>query len=194
MSLALLTGLGSGAVHAVSGPDHVLSLAPLAVGRARGAWRVGLSWGLGHAAGTLLLALVLVISAAAVDLRGVEVWGERIAGLALIGLGLWGLVRRQRADGAVCSGKSVAAVGLVHGLTGAAALLLLLPAIVADSHAYRLVYLAAFSAGSTLAIAALTASLARLSRGGRCAALAQGRLPAVASAGSVVLGAVWLIV
>jgi hypothetical protein len=72
VGLALLTGLGSGAVHAVSGPDHVLSLAPLSVGRRRGAWRVGLTWGLGHALGTLLSALVLVFAAEAVDLHGVE--------------------------------------------------------------------------------------------------------------------------
>ncbi len=193
MSLALLTGLGSGAVHAVSGPDHVLSLAPLAVGRTRGAWRVGLSWGLGHAVGTLIAAMVLMLAAAAIDLQGAEVWGERIAGLALIGLGVWGLVRRTGAQGAACSGRSVAAVGLIHGLTGAAALLLLLPAIVSDSQAYRVAFLGAFSVGSTLAMAALTASLARLSSAGRCARLVQGRLPMLASAGSVALGCAWLV-
>jgi len=195
VGLALLTGLGSGAVHAVSGPDHVLSLAPLSVGRTRGAWRVGLTWGLGHAAGTLVSALVLIFAAAAIDLHGVEAWAERIAGLALVGLGLWGLVRRRArgAETAAAGTRGVAAVGLVHGLTGAAALLLLLPAIVSDSRAYQIAFLAAFSIGSTLAMAALTASLARLSRNGRCARVVQGRLPAVASACSVLLGSVWLV-
>ena len=114
-----------------------------------------------------------------------------MAGAALVGLGVWGIVRDRRAarGGDVCSTKSIVAVGLVHGLTGAAALLLLLPAIVSDSNAYRAVYLGAFSVGSTLAMAALTAALARISSARRCTSWAQRRLPAVASACSVRLGA-----
>jgi len=48
-------GLGSGALHALSGPDHLLGVAPHAVGRRRGAWRVGVAWGAGHAAATGIL-------------------------------------------------------------------------------------------------------------------------------------------
>jgi len=194
MGLAAIAGIGSGAVHAVAAPDHVLSLAPLSVGSPRNGWRVGLLWGIGHGAGTLVAALALMAGLAAVDLPGIEAWAERIAGIALIGLGAWGLVRRRQlaAGAAPGGGRAVATVGLIHGLTGAAALLLLLPAAVHASPAYRALYLAGFTIGSTLAMAAFTACLAALTQKGRCAALLSGRLPAIASALSIALGAVWL--
>ncbi len=60
MGLLVAARLGSGALHAVTGPDHVLSLAPLAVAQERRlAWRIGLGWGLGHAVRTLLVGLVV---------------------------------------------------------------------------------------------------------------------------------------
>ena len=194
MGLAAIAGLGSGAVHAVAAPDHVLSLAPLSVGTVRRGWRVGLLWGIGHGAGTLVAALALLFVFAAVELPGIEAWAERIAGLALVGLGAWGLVRRNASAGSgAAPSKGIAMVGLVHGLTGAAALLLLLPAVVGGSALHRVIYLAGFTIGSTLAMASFTACLATLSCSGRASRLVSGRLPAVASSLSIVLGAVWLL-
>lgn len=66
-----LTAAGFGALHAVSGPDHLLSLAPLSIGQGRRAWRIGLAWGLGHAAGTALAAAALL---AVLSGSGLEVW------------------------------------------------------------------------------------------------------------------------
>jgi hypothetical protein len=58
---AALAGLGSGALHALAGPDHLLGVAPHAVGLRRGAWRLGLAWGLGHAAGTVAALLLAAV-------------------------------------------------------------------------------------------------------------------------------------
>lgn len=195
MSLAALAGIGSGAVHAVAGPDHLLSLAPLSVGRAR-AWRVGLAWGLGHALGTLAAAAILFAAVDVLDLHGAERWGERLAGLALVGMGGWGIhrARRQVQGGAIGTAGllGVTAVGLVHGLTGAAALLLLLPAAMAGSTAIRIAYLVGFSVGSTLAMAALTGAIAALTRRGKAAAALQRQVPLWGSGASVLLGFVWV--
>lgn len=49
MTAAILYGAGSGALYAVTGPDHVLSLGPVALRRKRGSFRVGLAWGVGPA-------------------------------------------------------------------------------------------------------------------------------------------------
>src|SRR5690606_34201442 len=72
MATAAFTGLTAGAIHAVAGPDHVLSLAPVSFGRPRGAWRVGLLWGIGHGIGTIVAALGLFLFAAALPLSGLE--------------------------------------------------------------------------------------------------------------------------
>ncbi|MGC3997264.1 MAG: hypothetical protein QM767_07045 [Anaeromyxobacter sp.] len=196
MTAFALGGLMSGAVHAVSGPDHLLSLAPLSVGRRRAAWRVGLVWGAGHALGTTAAAALLaaLVTVTALPLAGA--WGERAAGLALVALGVVGLLRR-RTEAAepdappAGSALGVLAVGVVHGVTGAAGLLLLAPAITAGSLAQGITYLAGFSVGSAAAMAALTASLAAAARLTRAGPVPL-RLARLASAGSVALGLAWV--
>jgi hypothetical protein len=50
-------GLLAGAVLALTGPDHVADVVPFAARRGRRAWRMGASWGLGHAlAATIAMA------------------------------------------------------------------------------------------------------------------------------------------
>jgi hypothetical protein len=199
MTVAALAGLGSGALHAVAGPDHLLSLVHLSMRGRRRAWRVGLLWGLGHALGTLVCSAVVFGVAAALDLRDMQEWGDRMAGAALVLTGVMGL--RRRIDpvpvGAPAPGAATArgalVIGLVHGLTGTGAVLMVLPALASASPSWQWVYLGGFAFGSTLAMAALTAALAAgsgvLARRG---ALVQ-RVPRVASAGSVLLGGCWLL-
>jgi nickel/cobalt transporter (NicO) family protein len=194
----VVSGLASGALHAVSAPDHVVGLAPLALERRTGAWHVGLLWGAGHALGSAAIGVVLVAALSAANLSVAEAWGERAAGIALAALGLAGLVRRTHAHAhaGAAAGETrpgaVMLVGLVHGGTGAAGLLLLLPGALAGSGAERIGYLAGFAAGSTVAMAGLTAALAALSRAmgvGRVAA----RLARVASGISIPIGVWWAL-
>lgn len=203
MTLAALAGLGSGAIHAVSGPDHLLSLAPLSFGRGKLAWRVGLLWGVGHALGTLLLIGAVTCVAAALRLDVLATWGDRLAGMALIVTGVIGLrrwraqKRASEAGGPACAGASargLISIGLLHGLTGAAALLMLLPAALSENPLWQALHLIGFAFGSTAAMAALTAALA--ATGGKLAKqqVLLRRVPALASAGSVLLGTAWVFV
>src|SRR5690349_608280 len=91
MALAIISGLGSGALHAVTGPDHVLSLAPLAIAQRRTAFRLGLVWGIGHALGTVLLVTLLAFVAAHSELGSISAWSQRASGAALVLMGLWSL-------------------------------------------------------------------------------------------------------
>jgi len=201
--VAALAGLGSGALHAVSGPDHLLSLAPLSLGIGRKAWRVGLMWGLGHALGTLLCVAAVVVVAAALDLDVLQTWGERIAGGALVMTGMVGLRRwlahrmpAKEATAPKAGGAStwgVLSIGFIHGLTGAAAVLLLLPAAVASSPVWQALYLGGFVVGSTLAMAALTAALSAGSSAMPKPEALLRHVPAVASFGSVMLGGWWMV-
>lgn len=194
---AALTGLGSGALHALSGPDHLVSLAPLSLGRVRAGWRVGLLWGVGHGLGTLLLGLLLLVAAAQVDVASAAVVAERIAGLALAVMGLHGLrALRRRAAPPAAAARGAAGglvfIGFVHGGTGAAGLLLLLPAAAADTALQQGLYLGGFTVGSTLAMAALTAALSAAGRWPRAAGVVR-RVPAVASVAAIALGVAWAL-
>ncbi|XXX73476.1 hypothetical protein WMF30_38125 [Sorangium sp. So ce134] len=209
MTLAVVTGIGSGALHAVTGPDHVLSLTPMAAAHRRSGFRLGLLWGLGHGLGTWIVCLALVALAAGTRLEALSGWSERAAALALVGMGLWGLRRDRKAAAAQAPdarriGRKAALVGLVHGLTGAAALLLVLPAVFARSEAVRALFLLGFTAGSSLAMAGMTALMSwAMERAARRApagapSSAGGLAPAeklrfAASALSVGLGAWWLL-
>ncbi|MCY1076647.1 hypothetical protein [Archangium lansingense] len=201
--VAAIAGLGSGALHAVSGPDHLLSLAPLSLGIGRRAWRVGLLWGLGHGLGTLLCVAAVAWVAAALNLNVLQTWGERIAGGALLMTGVVGLRRwlahRTPGKGAAASSSgaasswSVLSIGFIHGLTGAAAVLLLLPAAVAASPVWQALYLGGFVLGSTLAMSALTAALSASSSAVPKPEALLRHVPAVASFGSVLLGGWWMV-
>lgn len=163
MTAALLYGAGSGALHAVTGPDHVLCLSPAALEQPKASWRIGLTWGAGHAIGTLLLAVPLLALSHVVHLPSLASWGERLAGAALLATALLTL-RALRSDRAQETARlrSTLAVGLVHGATGAGSLVLLLPVIVTGSLERALSFLAAFALGSTLAMAGLTSAIAKL--------------------------------
>jgi hypothetical protein len=192
MGIAVLIALGLGALHALSGPDHLLSLAPLSVGRRHGAWRVGLLWGFGHGLGTLAAAAVLIVAFSAVHLDGIHLWAERVAGFTLLLMGAWGLRSRALSQPGKDPLRGVLAVGLVHGITGAAALLLILPAVVSGTSAYRALYLGGFAVGSTLAMAALTSAIAAFSRLRRMPAALGTFVPRAASALSIAFGGAWV--
>ena len=162
---AVLYGAGSGALHAVSGPDHVLSLGPVAIAYGRGSWRIGLAWGTGHALGTLLLSVPLLGLSQLSQAGWLAHHGDRLSALALLATALLSLTTGSRpqptaADDAACASRSALFIGFVHGTTGAGSLLLFLPVLGTGSLAHSLFYLGAFAAGSTVAMAALTALIA----------------------------------
>jgi hypothetical protein len=93
LSLTLIawSGLLAGAVHVVSGVDHLAALLPLSVGRRARAFAIGARWGVGHSAGVMLIALLAVALRERLDLEVVGVLGERVVGVMLIVLGAFGL-------------------------------------------------------------------------------------------------------
>jgi hypothetical protein len=80
-------------LHAVSGPDHLAALSPLVLARGRSAWRLGVRWGMGHAAGTWLIAAAALAVRAQLDLSRLGGIGERLVGASLVLVGLWALRR-----------------------------------------------------------------------------------------------------
>ena len=86
-------------------------------------------------------------------------WSERLVGVTLIGIGLWGLRRGLGEETPMRIHKPgghahvAGGVGILHGLAGSAHFLGVLPALLLPTTAATLSYLAAFGLGSVAAMA-----------------------------------------
>ncbi|MFN0242482.1 MAG: High-affinity nickel transporter [Planctomycetota bacterium] len=196
-----LLGLAAGAHHALTGPDHLAGVAPLASSSVGGGWRpalrVGIEWGVGHAAGASLaaiLALFLRSEIPGIDER-LSAISETVVGVLLCILGVLGLSRALRRrpgtheHGAPRARRSRPAVvlGLVHGAAGMSHLFAVLPALALPGKLLPAAYLAGYGAGSLVTIAAYAAVLGWLARD-------RGRwVLGIGSAASVAVGALWIV-
>jgi hypothetical protein len=193
-------GLLAGFVHVYSGPDHLAAIAPYAVDGKSRAWRTGVRWGLGHAAGVLGVGLLMLVLRDALSIEVVSAWGERLVGLALIGIGTWGICAalarakpRPRANGTHVHGHAAFAVGSLHGLAGSAHLLGVLPALALPSHFTAAAYLLLFGAGSVAAMGTFASLAGWISgRPGASGARAQSALLGLSSVIAIGVGGFWL--
>ena len=86
-------GLLAGAVHVLSGPDHLAAIAPLAADSRRSRWKVGLLWGIGHTSGVLVVGALALLLREVLPLDAISSFSERLVGVALIAVGIWGARR-----------------------------------------------------------------------------------------------------
>jgi len=87
----LMAGLVVGAAHVITGPDHLAAVTPLAMRHRERTWVAGCLWGLGHSVGVWVLALVALLLREVIPLEAMSSWSERLVGLTLVAVGLWGL-------------------------------------------------------------------------------------------------------
>jgi len=182
--IAIITGMIAGAVHVVTGPDHLTAVAPLAVRRPRRAWVPGVRWGLGHSAGVALVGLLSLWLRDLIPVDLLSSWGERLVGVMLIGIGLWALQRalkhnvhthehehdgdrhvhfhthghRHEHDHHAAHHHTHAAfgIGTLHGLAGSSHFLGVLPALAFPTTTQAVAYLLAFGLGTVAAMAAFS--------------------------------------
>lgn len=214
----LLAGLAAGSVHVLSGPDHLAAVAPLGAGHRRG-WLLGALWGVGHAAGVVLLGGLILLLRGRWDSALLSAWAERLVGVVLVGLGLWGLrkalspwlhAHTHRHGGQVHThlhwhspggGQHDPAqhrhhhasflVGTLHGLAGGSHLLGVLPTLALPSTAAGAAYLSGYGAGTIAAMSVFAALLARATVH-RGPILGQAALGACSGA-AIVVGGFWLL-
>ena len=98
LSLSVLGGLAAGALHVVSGPDHLAALAPLAVHDRGRALRVGAAWGMGHGTGVVALGLLGQLLRESIDIQLISAWSEFLVGFLLVGMGTWAVRAALRLD------------------------------------------------------------------------------------------------
>jgi hypothetical protein len=82
-------GLIAGALHVLSGPDHLAAVAPLAAGSTGRRWRAGFSWGVGHTGGVLVVGLLAILLRGLLPVDEISSWSERLVGVALMAVGVW---------------------------------------------------------------------------------------------------------
>jgi len=85
------TGLIAGLAHVVTGPDHLAAIAPITISAQRRHWYAGLMWGVGHSSGVWILAALGLAFRGVIDVEPISMWSERLVGVVLIAIGLWGL-------------------------------------------------------------------------------------------------------
>jgi hypothetical protein len=196
---AFLAGAAAGMLHVFAGPDHLAAVAPLAADGDRGRWKAGLQWGIGHTAGVLLIAALLLALRGQLPLDAISAYSERIVGVSLIGIGGWGVWRamrlRQQPHGHSHShGSASFAMGTIHGLAGSSHLFGILPALAFPTRTASALYLAGFGIGAVAGMTAFSAAVGMLSdRIGRRSARSYGGLLYAWSAVALVVGGVWLV-
>jgi hypothetical protein len=187
LALVAWSGAIAGAVHVVSGADHLAALLPLSVGRRLRAFATGALWGVGHSGGVLLIATLAVLLRERLELEAVGAVGERLVGVMLIVLGGFGLRAALRltvhahghahdagshahvhlhgpasahpagSEAEHHHGHTAFAAGTLHGVAGTAHVLGVLPAVALPSALDSGVYLAAFALGTILAMGGFAA-------------------------------------
>lgn len=186
VGMSLVAGAVLGARHAVEA-DHLAAVATMVDADGRGSL-MGLWWAIGHmvpigAGGVAAVALGLIIPPWIASLA------EMGVGLLLIGLGVIGILSQvgthQWTRPHALTGRDSFVVGVVHGLAGSGAMILVLTTTAADPPRAAL-FLAGVGLGSITTMVSLAGAWGRLRR--RTAVV-----QTVAALASVGLGAVILL-
>lgn len=93
MVITFISGFFASMAHVVTGPDHLAAVTPLAIHSRNKSWLVGLSWGVGHTLGMLLIGLLFVIFKELFPLEFVSAYSEFVVGILLILIGAYAIAR-----------------------------------------------------------------------------------------------------
>jgi hypothetical protein len=216
--LTMITGGLAGLFHVLSGPDHLAAVAPLAVSDGDRGWVAGWTWGVGHASGVVVIAVVAVLLRDVLPPIGdISAWSERLVGAALIGIGIWALGRSARIrpgthiHGAVAHahlhvqagpvwirrlGHAHAAfyMGILHGIAGSSHFFGVLPALALPTRTAALLYIAAFGAGTVIAMTAFATAVGTFGARTRQVGWVHRGMMLTASVVALSVGTWWLIV
>jgi hypothetical protein len=215
--LTAITGAMAGLFHVLSGPDHLAAVAPIAVADRERGWLAGWTWGLGHASGVVVVAVLAVLLRDLLPpVEAISAWSERLVGAALIGVGLWALRRSARITPRAHAHGPVAhdhlhvqagpgwlrrlghvhasfCLGVLHGVAGSSHFFGVLPALALPSRSAALTYIAAFGVGTVVAMTAFAAAAGLAGARVRHHAAAQRLMMMTAALVAIVVGGVWLV-
>ncbi len=214
-AVIVVTALTAGALHAC-GPDHLAAVSVFVSRRPsrRRALALGARWGAGHTVSLLLLGGLVALSGLQLPQRLGPV-AERLVGVVLIALGCVGLLRAVRIHGHwhLHDGeghwhlhshrtqpthdhehRALFGIGMLHGLAGTGAVVVLVPVAALHSPARAFLFLAVFGVGTIVSMALLSALAGSvLHATARRSPRAHQALAVTASAASIAVGLWWLV-
>ncbi|MGQ0815694.1 MAG: hypothetical protein ACT4O1_14760 [Gemmatimonadota bacterium] len=193
--LTFFTALLLGSLHAFEA-DHIAAVTSFAVQKPqpRDALRFGFQWALGHGGAILIAGACLAWFGLQIPERATGVV-ERLVGVALVLLGASTAWAAHRAHVRAHSHPHApAAIGLMHGLAGAAPAVALVPLSVIGSATGGLGYLLLFTAATAVSMSAYACvagyMAARATRFGERVGRTVGQLTGVST---IAIGIFWLI-
>jgi ABC-type nickel/cobalt efflux system permease component RcnA len=160
--IPVFTGFLMSVVHVVSGPDHLAAVTPLAIESKKKSWSVGLSWGVGHTFGMVIIGMIFLFFKEHFDVEKVSTYGEQSVGFLLIGIGIWVIIKllankkthqhhiSQKGLRQNISGAGI--IGVIHGVAGFSHILFLLPVLGFSTNFGSVMYLVGFTAGTLVSM------------------------------------------
>ena len=96
LHMPFLFGLTAACIHVLTGPDHLAAVGPLAINAKVKPWLIGMTWGVGHVLGMLVIGILFFFFREMIPVDLISANGEKIVGLMLVLIGLWALFRLYR--------------------------------------------------------------------------------------------------
>jgi hypothetical protein len=194
---AVLVALLLGLRHATD-PDHLTAVSMLVAGEerngARRAGRLGLAWGLGHAATLIAFGLPVALFGAYLP-AAVQRGAELAVGVVIIAVALRLLAgsrgpspRAHRRHAVVRTPRAAFGIGMVHGTGGSAGVSLLIVGSVASDGGLAALCLAILAVGAMLSMALVSSAFGRMLASGALVRDVAGAMPAL-GIGGVLIGA-----
>jgi len=176
MLISIFTGFAAGAVHVVSGADHMVAMAPSSFRKPLPALIDGLAWGVGHSAGVLILSMLGLLFKDLINIELISSYAEFLVGISLLIVGFLAIRTslklnihmHQHMHGEETSHKhyhfhspgntlhrshthAATGLGVLHGFAGASHLVAVVPALALPMFG-ALAYLFAYLLGSVFAM------------------------------------------
>ena len=177
---AIPMGLSAGIIHVVSGADHLVAMAPSSITNPKSALKNGLSWGLGHSSGIIILSILAIFIKDIIPLERFSSFAEFLVGISLLIIGAiairnsrnFGIHSHQHEHNNGISHKhfhyhqsknqhnknahALTGLGLLHGIAGGSHLVPLIFVITIPDIQGSILYLFAYLIGSLVIMSFFT--------------------------------------
>tara|TARA_Y100000589_G_scaffold329535_1_gene376417 strand:- start:770 stop:1504 length:735 start_codon:yes stop_codon:yes gene_type:complete len=172
---AIPMGLSAGIIHVVSGADHLVAMAPSSITSPKSALKNGLSWGLGHSSGIIILSVIAIFIRDIIPLERFSSFAEFLVGISLLFIGIFairnsknlGIHSHQHEHNNGISHKhfhyhqnnnshALTGLGLLHGIAGGSHLIPLLFVITIPDLQGAIFYLFSYLIGSLIIMSLFT--------------------------------------
>ncbi len=97
--IPIVSGLIMSIIHVISGPDHLAAVTPLSIDSKKKSWSIGLSWGIGHTMGMLIIGVIFIILKEQIDVELISAHGEKLVGFLLIAIGVYAFFKLKKGHG-----------------------------------------------------------------------------------------------